>query len=119
MSGLIDEIPVLAVAAALAEGTTTFADAAELTVKESDRVTTTVALLAALGARAESRPDGLVVHGGPRLRGGEVDAAGDHRIAMAAAVAGLAAEGRTTVHGWEAVATSYPGFEEVVVSCGS
>jgi 3-phosphoshikimate 1-carboxyvinyltransferase len=119
VSGVIDEIPVLAVAAALAEGTTTFADAAELKVKESDRVATTVALLSALGARAESRPDGIVVHGGRLLRGGEVDAAGDHRIAMAAAVAGMAAVGETTVHGWEAVATSYPGFEGVVASCPS
>jgi 3-phosphoshikimate 1-carboxyvinyltransferase len=107
--GLIDEIPVLAVAAACASGETEFRDAAELTVKETNRVTTTVAMLTALGAGAEPRPDGLVVRGG-RLHGGDVDAAGDHRIAMAGAVAALAAEQPTTVRGWEAVATSYPEF---------
>ena len=125
--GLQDEIPVLAVAAAAAEGSTTFGDAAELRVKESDRVVTTVAMLAAMGARAEPLVDGLVVHGAPgRLRGGVVDSHGDHRIAMAGAVAGLAAgvggmaEGEVTrVEGWEAVATSYPGFEEDLRQCVS
>lgn len=108
---LIDELPVLAVAAALAEGTTTVSGAAELRVKESDRIATTTAGLSALGARVEARPDGMVVHGDPSLRGGAVRSHGDHRIAMAMAVAGLAARGRTRVEGWEAVATSYPGFE--------
>jgi len=113
---LIDEIPVLAVAAACAEGTTTFADAAELRVKESDRVETTVAALRALGADAEGRPDGLIVGGG-RLSGGTVEAAGDHRIAMAAAIAGLASAEGATIRGWEAVATSYPGFAEELAQC--
>lgn len=114
--GLIDEIPVLAVAAAVAEGTTTFRDAAELRVKESDRVATTVAALRAVGAAADGLPDGLAVDGGP-LPGGAVDAVGDHRIAMAFAVAGLASAAGVTVDGWEAVATSYPGFEEELRRC--
>ena len=120
--GLQDEIPVLAVAAAVAEGTTTFTDAAELKVKETDRVATTTELLQALGARAEPRADGLVVHGTPgRLRPGVIRSHGDHRIAMAGAVAGLAAgTGEvTTVEGWEAVATSYPRFEEDLRTCVS
>ena len=114
--GLIDEIPVLAVAAAFAEGTTTFADAAELRVKESDRVTTLTAGLASLGARVEARPDGLVVTGGGPLGGGSVDSVGDHRIAMALAVAGLASPWATTtrIAGWDAVATSYPGFADML-----
>lgn len=111
--GLIDEIPVLAVAAAYAEGVTTVSDAAELKVKESDRIATTVAALVALGAHAEGRSDGLVVKGsgGRPLAGGTVDSAGDHRVAMAAAVAGLAAADPVQINGWDAVATSYPGFE--------
>jgi len=122
--GLQDEIPVLAVAAAVAEGTTTFADAAELRVKETDRVKTTTEMLAALGVRTEPRADGLVVQGAPgHLRPGAVQSHGDHRIAMAGAVAGLAAgQGGgevTTVEGWEAVATSYPGFEEDLRQCVS
>jgi 3-phosphoshikimate 1-carboxyvinyltransferase len=116
---LIDEIPVLCVAAALAEGTTTFADAAELRVKETDRVATTVALLAALGAEAEPLSDGIVVTGraGAPLKGGTVDSYGDHRIAMAAAVAALGAGGPVSVKGWDATATSYPSFEEDMLRC--
>jgi 3-phosphoshikimate 1-carboxyvinyltransferase len=118
---LIDEIPVLAVAAAYAEGTTTFADAAELRVKETDRIATTVAALVAIGVGAEGHPDGLSVHGGAgrRPRGGPVEAGGDHRIAMAFAVAALSAAGPVTIRGWDAVATSYPGFEEDLRRCVS
>ncbi|MGH9178912.1 MAG: 3-phosphoshikimate 1-carboxyvinyltransferase [Acidimicrobiales bacterium] len=112
VAGLIDEIPVLAVAAAVAEGATTFSGAAELRVKESDRVATVVSELGALGAVVEPRPDGLVVAGGARLGGGRVRAHGDHRIAMAMAVAGLAGTGTVRIEGWDAVATSYPGFED-------
>jgi 3-phosphoshikimate 1-carboxyvinyltransferase len=121
IASLIDEIPVLAVAAAYAEGTTTFADAGELKVKESDRIATTVAGLTALGVVAEGRPDGLVVHGWPGRTpaGGEIDSSGDHRIAMAFAVAALGAAGPVTVRGWDAVATSYPGFEEDLRRCVS
>jgi 3-phosphoshikimate 1-carboxyvinyltransferase len=115
--GLIDELPVLAVAAALAEGTSEFRDAAELRVKESDRIATMAEGLARLGADVEVLPDGLVVRGPARLRGATVDAHGDHRVAMALAVAGLAAEGDTTVEGWQSVAISYPTFGEDLRRC--
>jgi len=108
--GLIDEVPVLAVAAAVAQGETVIGDAAELRLKESDRVATTVALLAALGADSAPRPDGLVIAGGARLRPGLVESAGDHRIAMAGAVGALVAGGTSFITGWDAVCTSYPGF---------
>jgi 3-phosphoshikimate 1-carboxyvinyltransferase len=111
--GLIDEIPVLAVAAAGAEGRTVFRDAAELAVKESDRIAVMAAELSGLGARIEPRPDGLIVTGAPGgLRGGAGCSHGDHRVAMALAVAGLAASGPTRIDGWDAVATSYPGFSD-------
>jgi 3-phosphoshikimate 1-carboxyvinyltransferase len=118
---LIDEIPALAVAAAYAEGSTTFADAAELKVKESDRIATVVATLRAVGAQAEACPDGLVVHGqsGRPLTGGEADAGGDHRVAMALAVAAVAAAAPIRIAGWDAVATSYPGFEQDYQRCVS
>lgn len=119
--GLIDEIPVLAVAAARATGVTTFADAGELRVKESDRVASVVAALRSVGVVAEERPDGLVVSGreGRPLAGGAADSCGDHRVAMAMAVAGLDATGPTVIAGWEAVETSYPGFEEDLYRCVS
>jgi 3-phosphoshikimate 1-carboxyvinyltransferase len=115
--GLIDEIPVLAVAAAVADGTTTFEGAGELRLKESDRVATIVSELSALGATVEPTADGLVVKGGGGLRGGQVQSHGDHRVAMAMAVAAMAAAGDTTIDGWEAVATSYPGFEDDLRRC--
>jgi 3-phosphoshikimate 1-carboxyvinyltransferase len=107
---LVDEIPVLAVAAAMADGATIFRDLAELRVKESDRVATVGSELSALGARVEAVGDDLVVIGGAGLRGAGVRSHGDHRVAMAMAVAGLAAQGGTRVEQWDAVATSYPGF---------
>ncbi|MEU0237701.1 3-phosphoshikimate 1-carboxyvinyltransferase [Nocardiopsis sp. NPDC006198] len=111
--GIVDEIPVLAVAAAGAEGTTVISGAAELRVKESDRIASTVAMLKAFGVDAQERPDGMVVHGRPDFVQARVDSAGDHRIAMAAAVAAVArSHGETTISGWESVATSYPGFAE-------
>ena len=106
----LDEWPVIAVAAALAEGSTEIRDAEELRVKESDRVATTAAMLRALGAAVEERPDGLLIEGGATLRGGVVDSQGDHRIAMAAAVAAMVAEGDTELRGSESVAISYPEF---------
>jgi 3-phosphoshikimate 1-carboxyvinyltransferase len=114
---LIDEIPVLAILASRARGTTVFRDAADLRVKESDRVATTVAMLRAFGVEVDERPDGLSVTGtgGAPLRGGGVvDAHGDHRIAMAAAVGALVADGPTTLRGVQAVDTSFPGFFEVL-----
>lgn len=109
--GLIDEIPVLAVAAALAEGTTVFRGAEELRLKESDRIESVVGALASIGARAEPLGDGLIVEGVPRLGGGKVESKGDHRVAMSMAVAGLSSREPTEVGGFDAVSTSYPGFE--------
>ena len=116
---LIDEIPVLAVAAAVAEGDTVFRDAAELRVKETDRIATVTSELGAVGVSIEGTDDGLVVHGGPPVRGGVARSHGDHRIAMSLAVAGLVARSPVRIEGWEAVATSYPGFEEDLRSCVS
>jgi 3-phosphoshikimate 1-carboxyvinyltransferase len=106
---VIDEIPVLAIAAAFAEGVTEIRDAAELRVKESDRIATVRALLAGLGAGVETTDDGLVIRGG-QLRAGELDSYGDHRIAMAAAVAANAIDGESVVRNWRAVVSSYPEF---------
>jgi 3-phosphoshikimate 1-carboxyvinyltransferase len=114
----LDEVPILAVAAAAAEGTTVFRDVGELRVKESDRLATVISELGALGVTAEAAGDDLVVHGGG-LRPGRVRSHGDHRIAMAMAVAGLAVEGVTRIEGWDAVATSYPSFEEHLRACVS
>jgi 3-phosphoshikimate 1-carboxyvinyltransferase len=114
----LDEVPILAVAAATAEGPTRFHDVGELRIKESDRLATTISELAALGVRAEADGDDLIVHGGG-LRAGSVHSHGDHRIAMSMAVAGASREGRTVVDGWEAVATSYPDFEEHLRACVS
>ncbi len=116
---LIDEIPILAVAAAVAEGPTRFEGAGELRHKESDRLRSVLAGLAALGATAEVDGDALVVHGGARLRGGSINPAGDHRIAMAFCIGALAAADgdETVVEGWRSVATSYPGFAEDLRTC--
>ncbi len=107
----IDELPLLALAACFAEGTTTIRDAAELRRKESDRVATTCAALRAMGGSAEPREDGMSIEGGGGLRGGMIESHGDHRIAMLGAIAGLASREGVTVEGMEAAAVSYPGFE--------
>jgi 3-phosphoshikimate 1-carboxyvinyltransferase len=107
---LIDEAPALAVAAAFAEGRTVVRDAAELRVKESDRIATLTAQLRRLGVAIEERPDGFVIEGGRAMRGARVSGGGDHRLTMALAVAGLLAEGETTVEDGDAVVVSYPGF---------
>lgn len=116
---LIDEIPVLAVASAVAEGPTRFEGVGELRYKESDRLHSVLAALAALGAPAEVDGDTLVVHGGARLRAGRVDAADDHRIAMAFCIGALAAPDgdETVISGWRSVATSYPGFLDDLARC--
>ena len=112
VSRLIDEIPVLAIAAAHAVGTTRFHGVGELRTKESDRVAAICSMLQALGGQAEADGDTLTVQGTGGLRPGQVNAAGDHRIAMSAAVAAMAmpAGAEVAISGWEAVATSYPRF---------
>lgn len=105
----IDEFPVLAVAAAVAAGTSRFRDGAELRAKETDRIAAMAEGLSRLGVTVEESPGGLTVHGG-RLSGGEVESRGDHRIAMAFAVAALAASAPVTIRGADAIAVSDPGF---------
>ncbi|PSN12449.1 3-phosphoshikimate 1-carboxyvinyltransferase [filamentous cyanobacterium CCP5] len=107
---MIDEIPVLAVAALFAQGKTVITDAAELRVKESDRITVMAQQLTALGAQASELPDGLEIQGGAVLTGTEVDSYTDHRIAMSLAIAALQASGTTLIHRAEAAAVSYPEF---------
>ncbi len=107
---LIDEIPVLAIAAAFAEGRTSIRHAAELRVKESDRIATTAGNLRTMGAQVEEFPDGMEITGGSPLRGAVLDSYGDHRIAMGFLMAGLRAEGETTLLHCTNINTSYPGF---------
>jgi 3-phosphoshikimate 1-carboxyvinyltransferase len=117
----IDELPILAVLAARAKGTTVVRDAEELRVKESDRIATTCAMLRSFGIECEVRPDGFAVEGRPErpLEPGRVHAEGDHRIAMAAAIAGLVATGETVIDDADNVATSYPGFASALSSLGA
>jgi len=112
----IDELPLVALAACFAEGTTTVRDATELRRKESDRVATVTEALTALGGKVEPTDDGMVIEGAGGLSGGTVDSHGDHRIAMLGAVAGLASREGVEVEGMEAVAVSYPGFEADLAS---
>ncbi|MGH8978778.1 MAG: 3-phosphoshikimate 1-carboxyvinyltransferase [Acidimicrobiia bacterium] len=110
-----DEVPALAIAAAFAEGITEVRDAAELAVKESNRIGTLHQELGQLGIAAEPRSDGLVIRGGTP-RAALLKCHGDHRIAMAAAIAANAIDGASTVRGWKAVASSYPGFADDLAS---
>jgi 3-phosphoshikimate 1-carboxyvinyltransferase len=112
----IDELPLVALAACFAEGETTIRDAGELRRKESDRIATVSAALKALGAGVETDGDGMRIEGGSGLRGGTVDSHGDHRVAMLAAVAGLASREGVEVSGMEAAGVSYPGFESDLAS---
>jgi 3-phosphoshikimate 1-carboxyvinyltransferase len=107
---LIDEIPVLAAIAPYTANGIEIRDARELRVKESDRIAAIAANLRAMGAQVEEREDGLKIPGGQRLRSAEIDSFGDHRIAMAFAVAALHAEGDTTIRGADAAVISYPEF---------
>jgi 3-phosphoshikimate 1-carboxyvinyltransferase len=116
---MIDEFPILAVAATQAEGTTVVRDAAELRVKETDRIAGIAAALEKMGGAIETRPDGFVVEGPCRLRGAVVDSQGDHRLAMALAVAGLIAEGETVVTSADCVSDSFPGFSETLQELGA
>ena len=107
---LIDEIPVLAVAAAMAHGQTVIGDAQELKAKETDRIATVVSALQAMGVTAEATDDGMLITGRGALNGATLASHGDHRLAMAWAVASLVATGSTTIQGTDAVDVSYPGF---------
>ena len=107
---ILDEVPILAVAACFAEGETIIRDAAELRVKESDRIATTVEELSRLGASIEAREDGMVIRGTGRLTGAVCHSHRDHRLAMAMAVCGLLADGETEVHGAADASVSYPTF---------
>jgi len=116
---LIDELPVLAVAAAFAEGTTVIADARELRVKESDRIVTVSRFLRDMGARVEEREDGMIIEGGRPLHGTTVDSDGDHRVAMSAAIAILAAGAENRITGAETIATSFPTFVSLLRALGA
>lgn len=107
---LIDEIPVIAIMAAFADGTTIIKDAQELKVKESNRIDVMVDNLSAMGVDIEGTADGMIIHGGKPLHGAVIDSKLDHRIAMSFAIAGGLADGETTIIGAECVNISYPGF---------
>ena len=111
---LIDELPILAVAGALASGSTIIRHAQELRVKETDRIAAIAHNLRAMGVEVIERNDGLEIHGRAELRGARVASFGDHRIAMAFAVAGMFADGETIVQDVECVRESYPGFEKAL-----
>lgn len=107
---LIDELPIIAVLACFAEGTTIIRDAQELKVKESNRIDVVAENLAAMGAAIEATEDGMIIHGGKPLHGAVIDSHSDHRIAMSFAIAGINAEGETDIIGGECVNISYPDF---------
>jgi 3-phosphoshikimate 1-carboxyvinyltransferase len=114
IANVIDEIPVLAVAGALAQGTTVITDARELRVKETDRLAAIATNLRLMGVTVTENEDGLEIVGGSPLRGARLNSFGDHRIAMAFAIAGLFADGDTIIEDVECVETSYPGFEQTL-----
>ncbi len=111
---LIDELPVIAVAAARAKGKTVIKDASELRVKESDRIAAVCGMLKKMGAKAKETPDGMIIEGPCLLKGAEIESLGDHRIAMSAAIAGLAAKNEMTIENTECIETSFPGFKELL-----
>ena len=114
LPSLMDEVPILCVAATQAEGPTRIRGGSELRVKESDRIAAMADGLTKLGANVEPLPDGLVITGPTPLRGGDVDPRGDHRIALAFAIAGLISQDHVVVHGWSCVDTSFPEFLDVL-----
>lgn len=116
---LIDELPIIAVMAALAKGTTVIRDAAELKVKESDRIQVMTENLIRMGARVEATEDGMIIHGGSSLQGAIIDSHQDHRVAMSFAVAALAAEGETEIRDADCVSISYPEFYQDMASLQS
>ena len=107
---LVDEVPILAVAATQARGQSVFSGIGELRAKESDRIETTTQSLTRLGGVMRADANSMTIHGATKLTGQPVESSGDHRIAMAMAIAGLVAEGGTTIHGAESASVSYPGF---------
>lgn len=113
---IIDELPVLMVAASLAEGETIIEGAKELRVKETDRISSMVENLLALGGQVKEREDGVLIHGQRSLRGGRLNSFSDHRTAMSMVVAGLLAEGKTVVEDTDCIQTSFPGFMETFKS---
>jgi 3-phosphoshikimate 1-carboxyvinyltransferase len=113
-----DLLPVLAVLACFSERPTILRNAAHARSKESDRISAMALELGKMGASVEEMPDGLKIHG-PKLSGAELDAHGDHRVAMALAVAGLGAEGRTIINGADTISKSYPGFVSDLASLGA
>jgi 3-phosphoshikimate 1-carboxyvinyltransferase len=115
----IDELPLVAVLGAVAQGVTHVRDAVELRVKESDRIAAMVAGLRAMGAHAEEAPDGYRVWGPSELHGARVSGRQDHRVVMALAVAALAAEGETRIQDAERIADSFPGFVETMTALGA
>lgn len=117
----LDELPLVATLASRAQGTTIISDAAELRVKESDRITRTCAMLESFGVPVEERPDGMVIHGDPHrsLRAGHVDARGDHRIAMCGALMSMIAPDGTTWQGAQSVTSSFPSFVETLGELGA
>ncbi|MEJ2627873.1 MAG: 3-phosphoshikimate 1-carboxyvinyltransferase, partial [bacterium] len=113
---IIDEIPILAIAATQAQGETKILDAGELRVKETDRIHALYVNLTSMGARVTEVKDGLVIQGPTELRGTEIETFGDHRIAMAFTVAGLIAQGITTIKNSECAEISFPGFYKTLES---
>ena len=116
---MIDEIPAACALAAVADGRTEIRDAAELRVKESDRLAVMAGVLSSFGVQCEELPDGMIITGGNPLHGAQVDSQGDHRIAMAATLLGLVAEGETVIDGAQSVDTSFPGFVDLFASLGA
>lgn len=115
----VDELPVISIAAAMADGETFIRDAAELRVKESDRITVMAECLTALGVEVETYNDGMRIKGIGKLNGTQCTSRGDHRIAMSMAIAGLAADGETVIEDTECINTSFPKFEDTLKSlCG-
>jgi 3-phosphoshikimate 1-carboxyvinyltransferase len=116
---MIDEFPVFAIAAAYAQGQSVVSQAAELRYKESDRISDLCRELERVGVEVEEKPDGFVINGGRGVQGGMVDPHGDHRLAMALAVTGLAAQEVVVIQNSEIIAESFPEFSEVLLGLGA
>ena len=116
---MIDELMILAVAATQAKGRTIVRDAGELRIKETDRIASTVTELRKMGAKIEPTSEGFMIDGPTELKGAPVESQGDHRLAMAMAVAGMVAKGTTTIYGSEVTADSFPGFAVTLQALGA